>query len=105
MKRTRVLEFEFRTGRVTIDYDKCIAPTCGFACVKADRFYGRNVLKILDQKPVLAVTPEEAKRLCNECLGCEIHCQLHATGAIHIELPLAGLKEYKMKSARSRGVE
>ena len=105
MKKTGTLEFEFRTGKVLIDYAKCIAPKCGFACVKADRFYGRNVLKILDQKPVLAVTPEEAKRLCNECLGCEIHCQLHATGAIHIELPLIGLEEYKTRSARSSGVE
>ena len=103
MKKAKALEFEFRTGKIKIDYDKCVAPTCGFACVKADRFYGRNVLKIQDQQPVLAVTPEEAKRLCNECLGCEIHCQLHATGAIHIDLPLAGLEEYKARPRKSGG--
>lgn len=95
MKAPKVLEFDFRTGKVIINYKNCVAPRCGFACVKADRFYGRNVLKIANGKPVLAVTLEEAKRLCNECLGCEIHCQLHSSNAIRIELPLFGLEEHR----------
>lgn len=95
MKKQKMLEFEFTTGKVTIDYSKCIAPKCGFACVKADRFYGRNVLRIENCRPCLAVAPEEAKRLCNECLGCEIHCQFYGNSAVKIELPLFGLDEYR----------
>jgi hypothetical protein len=101
MEASNVLEFEFKTGKVIIDYTKCIAPTCGFACIKADRFYGKSVLEIVKGKPVLAVTPNEARHLCNECLACEIHCQLYGGNAIQIELPLFGLREYRAQFKRS----
>jgi hypothetical protein len=100
-KQANVLKFEFRTGKITIDYGKCIAPDCGFACVKADRFYGRNVLKIEKAKPTLSVSKEEAKRLCNECLACEIHCRFSNSDAVRIELPLPGLDQYRSKHERS----
>jgi len=95
------LEFETRTGKVVIDYNRCEPvvkntsnPSCGFACVKACRLYGRNILKIEGNRPVLAVSdPEEIKRLDNECLGCEYECMFHGTGCIKIELPLSGLQE------------
>jgi hypothetical protein len=96
-KATGVLEFEFRTGKVTINYAKCKAPDCGFACVKADRYYGRNILKIDKGRPVLAVSKEEAKRLCNECLACEIHCRFSGNDAVQIDLPLPGLDQYRSK--------
>ena len=90
------LEFETRKTRISIDYGKCIPvtenrsdPSCGFACVKACRLYGRNILKIEDNKPVLAVTdPEEIKRLDNECISCEYSCRNEGTGCIQIEIPL-----------------
>ncbi|NIN52905.1 MAG: hypothetical protein GTN80_07450 [Nitrososphaeria archaeon] len=97
MKSEKKLEFEFRTGKVIIDYDKCIAPECGFACVKADRLYGRSVLKIEGSRPILSVSREEAKRLCNECLGCELDCEFYGNKAIRIELPLFGLNEYRKR--------
>ena len=57
------LEFEIRTGKITIDYSRCepaiknsLEPSCGFACVKACRLYGRNVLRIEGNIPVLTVT-------------------------------------------------
>jgi len=98
------LEFEGRKIRITIDYDRCKParentsnPSCGFACVKACRLYGRNILKIEGNRPVLAVVdPEEIKRLDNECLSCEYHCWLHGTSCIHIEIPLEGLEVYRM---------
>jgi hypothetical protein len=97
------LEFETRKIKVTIDYDRCepakknsSQPSCGFACVKACRLYGRNILKIEGNKPVLAVVdPEEIKRLDNECLSCEYNCWFRGTGCIHIEIPLAELEEYR----------
>jgi len=100
------LEFELRTGKITIDYSICEpatkntpSPDCGFACVKACRLYGRNILRIEENKPVLAVTdPEEIKRLDNECLSCEYACWASGTGCISIELPLAGIDEYRKKT-------
>lgn len=96
------LEFATRTARIAIDYSKCHAakentpsPACSFLCVKACRLYGRNVLKIEGNKPVLSVSdPEEIKRLDNECLACEYNCSMYGSGCIKIELPLEGLEEY-----------
>jgi hypothetical protein len=97
------LEFGGRKIKITIDYDRCepakkniSKPSCGFACIKACRLYGRNILKIEGNRPVLAVLdPEEIKRLDNECLSCEYHCWLRGTNCIHIEIPLEGLEEYR----------
>ncbi|HEX78161.1 MAG TPA: hypothetical protein G4O03_07125 [Dehalococcoidia bacterium] len=99
------LEFEARTSKITIDYDRCEPatkntpnPSCGFACIKADRCYGRNVLKIEGNRPVLASpNPEEIRRLCNECLACEYDCWLYGAGCIHIEIPFPDLDAYKEK--------
>jgi len=99
------LRFEARTAEITIDYSRCEPaiknisnPSCGFACVKACRLYGRNVLKCEGNKPVLSVSdPEEIKRLDNECLGCEYGCWAYGEGCISIVLPLAGLEEYRRK--------
>jgi len=99
------LEFETKTAKITIDYSRCEPalkntsnPSCGFACVKACRLYGRNVLKIDGNKPVLSVSgPEEIKRLDNECLGCEYECMMYGAGCINIEPPLPGLEEYRKK--------
>lgn len=90
------LEFETRKSKITIDYSRCIpakkntsSPTCGFACVKACRLYGRNILRIENNMPVLAVKDsEEIRRLDNECLSCEYNCQRYGTGAIQIQIPL-----------------
>jgi hypothetical protein len=97
------LEFETKKIKITIDYSRCepatkntAAPICGFACVKACRLYGRNILKIERNKPVLAVTdPEEIIRLDNECISCEYNCWTHGTSCISIEIPLAGIEEYR----------
>jgi hypothetical protein len=90
------LSFETRKTKITIDYSRCVPatendpnPSCGFACVKACRLYGRNILKIEDNKPTLAVTdPEEIKRLDNECISCEYNCRRYGAGCISIEIPL-----------------
>lgn len=99
------LVFEARKIKVTIDYSKCEPatqnksdPSCGFACVKACRLYGRNILKIENNRPVLAVTdPEEIKRLDNECLSCEYQCWLKGTNCISIEIPFEGIEAYRRK--------
>jgi hypothetical protein len=104
------LIFETRTGKIIIDYNRCEPvirktpnPSCGFACVKADRWYGRNVLKIESNRPVL-INPdtEEIKRLCNECLACEYDCNLYGSDCIKIELPFPGIEEYRRKLKEGR---
>ena len=90
------LSFETRKTKISIHYDQCLPakentanPACGFACVKACRLYGRNILKIENNKPVLAVTDgAEIKRLDNECLSCEYNCQRYGSGCIEIEISL-----------------
>jgi len=90
------LSFQTRKMNIMIDYHQCIlarennaSPSCGFACVKACRLYGRNILRIEGNRPVLAITdPEEIKRLDNECISCEYHCGRHGPGCIKIDISL-----------------
>ncbi len=111
MPRKDVLEFNTWTAKITIDYSRCepaidnsSTPSCGFACVKADRWYGRNVLKIENNRPVLAIQdPEEIRKSCNECLACEYECNVTGRGCIRIELPFPGLEEHRRKEAARRG--
>ena len=100
---TDQLKFEAKKIKINIDYTRCepalkntANPSCGFACVKACRLYGRNILKIEGSRPALAVAdPEEIKRLDNECLSCEYHCWHRGTNCIQIEIPLSGIEEYR----------
>lgn len=94
-------EFEFRTGKVSIDYAKCDGCT-SFACVKACSLYGRNILRVQGGKPVLSVSPEEARRLCIECLACEQECRLWGQEALRIALPIEGLEEQTVCFWRKR---
>jgi hypothetical protein len=94
MPKKDVLTFDVRTGKITIDYSRCEPvikstpnPSCGFACVKAD---------------LANPDPEEIKRLCNECLGCEYDCTLYGTDCIRIELPFPGIEEYRRKLMERR---
>lgn len=83
-----MLEVRTRTGKLVIDYDKCVAPKCDYACVKADRIFGRNVLMIERGVPRISVSSDEVVRLCNECLACEIYCEFFGGGAIKLVLEL-----------------
>lgn len=93
---TDKLHFATRKTIITIDYTRCepalkgtSQPSCGFACVKACRLYGRNILRIEGNRPVLAVTdPEELKRLDNECMACEFHCNQSGPGCVSITVRL-----------------
>jgi len=98
------LVFETLTTTVTIDYTKCEPalkntsnPDCGFACVKADRLYDRNMLKIEDNRPVLAVSPEEAKKRSNESLSWEYADHTTGNRAIEIKVHFPGLGKYREK--------
>ena len=104
MKEQRVLEFDTKCMKVKIDYGRCEAalkntsePGCGFACVKADRLYDRNILKIEGNRPVLAIPSSEVKRVSNESLSWEYACDMTGNHAIEIEIPFPGLEDYRKK--------
>jgi ferredoxin len=87
-------EFNFRTGKVTIDQSIC--PKCDtYDCVKACRLYGSGILRLDDGIPVLNVTLEDAQRRDNECLSCEQVCP---HGAVSIELAVTGLDDWEKKA-------
>ena len=87
--------FEIQTGAIEINHSlcpSCAKKPCVWECPKV-------VFKIEEGKPVLAMTPEEAKKGgCTECLACEIACEFEGKKALHISLPIAGLPEYRSKT-------
>lgn len=94
--KSKLYTFPFRTGEITIDYSKC-AKCKNYACIKADSLFGTNVLRIQKKKPVLTTTPDDVKRLCNECLTCELYCQSYGNGGLRIKLDMFGLNEYRSR--------
>lgn len=87
-------EFDFQTGKVTIDYNKC--KECeSYACVKACSLFGRSVLRVEDQKPVLFSA--DAGKRCIEDLACELYCQRYGMKGLKITLDDYGINEYRKK--------
>jgi len=96
---SRPYTFKTPTGEVTYDHAvcaSCASKACVAACVP-------QILELSgDGLPVLRVTAEEAARgRCTECLACEVDCRAHGGGGGRVELPIAGLPDYR----RSRGME
>ena len=109
MAEKKILIFETRSMTTTIDYSKCEPavrnisnPGCGFACVKADRMYDRGLFRIQGNRPVLALSKEDAKRVSNESLSWEYAGNATGNNAIRIEVPFPGLKEYRSKMGLRR---
>ncbi|MEM0240893.1 MAG: ATP-grasp domain-containing protein [Candidatus Nezhaarchaeales archaeon] len=81
-------------GEVYVNLKRCIAPNCGFACVKACRWMGAGALKVESGKPSLVSRdPEALRRLCSECLACEYYCMTKGGSAIRIVVPVHGLAD------------
>ncbi|MEM2535049.1 MAG: hypothetical protein QXD12_04510, partial [Candidatus Nezhaarchaeales archaeon] len=85
-------------GEVYVNLKRCVAPNCGFACVKACRWMGTGALKVERGKPSLASRdPESLRRLCSECLACEFYCMVRGSNAIRIVVPVQGLVDVVSK--------
>ncbi|MFQ6069327.1 MAG: ATP-grasp domain-containing protein [Candidatus Aminicenantales bacterium] len=89
-----VYSFKTMTGEIFISHEKCLrCKTKG--CVES---CSPRILKVEEQKPVLAISAEEVERgKCTECLACEIYCKFHEQDSLYIHLPLPGLKKYRQK--------
>jgi dissimilatory sulfite reductase (desulfoviridin) alpha/beta subunit len=96
------LEIPVRTGRVTIDLEGCKGCTT-LACVKACALFGTGLFRVEHGRPALVFDKDEAKRRCNECLGCERFCQACGQGALHIELDMFGLQAREEESGGNPG--
>jgi succinyl-CoA synthetase beta subunit len=88
-------DYSFKTvsgGMVSFDYslcDKCESKACVSECVP-------KILKTEEGRPILNITEAEAlKGKCTECLCCELECLFKGNGGGKIDLPIAGLDEYK----------
>lgn len=83
-------EFETQTGKITYDHALCVdceSKICVSSC-------GPQILELKDDKPVLAISREDAKSgECIECLACEIECEFHGNKGAHISLPIPELSE------------
>ena len=90
------LEFPFRTGKVTINLDKCLGCQ-SYACVEACQRFGQTLFKVEDGRPSLIPTIEEAGRRCIEDLACELYCQSDGNKGLEITLDMFGLNEYRNK--------
>jgi hypothetical protein len=88
--KSELYSFRFRTGEVLIDQSAC-AECETHACLKADRLFGTSVLRLQNGKPTLALSAEDAVRVCNECLGCEIYCQMYGNKGLVIRLDGIGI--------------
>jgi len=91
-----IYEFPFRTGKVTIDHEKC--SSCeSYACVEACARFGGDLFKIEDGKPILNMAQEEVQRRCIEDLTCELYCQAKGNKGLEIFLDMFALNEYRQK--------
>jgi len=104
MSNNNELRIRTRCTTTIIDYSKCepavqntSEPSCGFACVKADRMYDRNILRVGGNRPVLAVPEEMVQKVSNESLSWEYACDAAGNGAIWTTVDFEGLEEYRKK--------
>jgi NAD-dependent dihydropyrimidine dehydrogenase PreA subunit len=91
-----ILEFKFRTGSITIDYEKCVGCQT-HDCVSACQKFGTTLYRLENGRPVLVYSPEETGRRCIEDLACEMYCQSDGNKGLHIYLDMFGLDEYRKK--------
>jgi succinyl-CoA synthetase beta subunit len=92
--------FDTFTGEIYVDHARC-AHCATRGCVEACE---PRILKLEGEKPVLAVSSEEAKKgKCTECLACEIFCRFHEQDAITVHLPIPGLREYRQRLIKNQG--
>ena len=91
-KAEKPYTFKTITGWITYDHKicaECESKICLKTCVP-------QILKLENDLPVLAITKEEAARgKCTECLACEVECAIHGAGGGYVDLPIAGLDDYK----------
>ena len=90
------MEFSERTIKIIIDETKCEGCET-HACVAACKTFSRGILVLKDGKPAVVDSCEDLARKGTECLACEYECWFRGNSAITIEVPIAGLDEYKAK--------
>lgn len=96
------IQFAARTARITIDPERCEGCTT-FACVKACSLFGTGIFRVEGNRPDLVFDLDEARRRCNECLGCERFCQMFGQGGLQIEVDTFGLEGTRKERSGNPG--
>lgn len=79
-------------GTVTLDHARC-RECANKVCITNCQ---PQILALEDGVPVLAITREEARRGgCVECLACEVDCYFEGNRGGFVDLPIAGLTQYR----------
>ncbi len=79
-------------GTVTLDHARC-RDCASKVCVERCQ---PQILRLEGDVPVLAITPEEARRGgCVECLACEVDCYFEGNRGGNVHLPIEGLTDYR----------
>jgi hypothetical protein len=90
------LEFTFRTGKISLDYEKCTNCTTHI-CVDSCNKYGSSLYKLEKGIPVLIYSIDETQRRCIEDISCELYCESQGKKGLIIYLNMFGLDEYRKK--------
>jgi len=87
-------------GVIIINLDQCgSCPTkaCAGSCPE-------NLIKIEGELPVFSKPADQVKRLCMDCLACELECSLHGRGALRIVYRMPQLDKY-LRELEEKGVK
>ncbi|MFC1555405.1 ATP-grasp domain-containing protein, partial [candidate division KSB1 bacterium] len=86
------VDYEFRTMTGSVKFDHSLCRDCeSKICIES---CDKEVLKLDDGKPVLAIDPADAKKgKCTECLACELECRIHVENGCYVDLPIEDLEE------------
>ncbi len=95
--------YQFQTvsgGTVTLDHARCrdcASKTCVVQCVP-------QILTVEGAVPVLNISREDARRGgCTECLACEVECYFQGNRGGYVDLPIAGLADFRAAREASHG--
>jgi hypothetical protein len=95
-ENTGILVFKvFSGGTIAIDLALC-SKCDSRGCIQVCQSQG-GPLQLDDEtgRPGLHFSLADIERgKCNECLGCELECELTGQKALRITLPIAGFPEY-----------
>jgi NAD-dependent dihydropyrimidine dehydrogenase PreA subunit len=87
-------------GTIIISLDQCrgcSTKACAGSCPV-------NLIKIEGELPAFSKPADQVKRLCMDCLACELECSLQGRGALRIVYRMPQLEEH-LRKLEEKGVK
>ncbi|MBN1511286.1 MAG: hypothetical protein JXB13_04675, partial [Phycisphaerae bacterium] len=82
------LTFPISGGAVYVDLDRCDDRTTAVLME-----YGKDIFKIENNRPALALSEKDVAGKDSELIACEVECRHKANDAVFVHLPIRGLGE------------